>query len=217
MLVLAAVLARTLPHVPADAARGYGALLRSTFAIAREEPLVLRRGVYGALGFGAFSAFWASAALLLARPPYDYGEAVIGLFGLIGLAGMLMANVAGRLADRGQVRPARLVMFVLLLGSFGLLAIGETVLAALIVGVVVLDLAVQGAHILNQGEIYALRPEARSRVTSVYMTLYFIGGAVGSAASAVLWDAGGWTAVCAFGAGAGVLALVLWATEPRMP
>jgi predicted MFS family arabinose efflux permease len=216
MVVLAAGLARGLPDVPPGTARqGYFALLRSIGAIARAEPLVVRRGIYGGLGFAAFSAFWASAALVLAGPRYGYGEAVIGLFSLFGLAGMLMANLSGRLADQGRTRPARLAMFLVLLGSFGLLALGETSIAAFIAGIVLMDLAVQGAHILNQSEIYTRRPEARSRVTSVYMTLYFVGGAVGSALSAVLWDAGGWVAVCALGAAAAVVALLLWATEPR--
>jgi predicted MFS family arabinose efflux permease len=216
MLLLSAALARSLPHVPPSAPEGYVALLRSTVAIAGQEPLVVRRGIYGGLGFAAFSAFWTSAALLLAGPHYGYDAAVIGLFSLFGVAGMLMANVAGRLADRGRARPARLAMFLIMLASFGLLALGETRLAAFIAGVVLLDLAVQGAHILNQGEIYALRPEARSRVTSVYMTLYFAGGALGSALSAVLWDAGGWRAVCALGAGAAALGLLVWAGERRM-
>jgi predicted MFS family arabinose efflux permease len=213
MVVVAAAVARELPHVPPGAERGYGALLRSTAAIAREEPVVLRRGLYGAIGFGAFSAFWTSAALLLAGPDYGYGEAVIGLFSILGLAGLLMANVAGHLADRGRTRRTRVALFALMLVSFGLLALGETLLAAFIAGLVLLDLAHQGAHILNQSDIYARRPEARSRVTTVYMTLYFAGGAVGSALSAVLWDAGGWVAVCVLGAGAAALGLALAATQ----
>jgi predicted MFS family arabinose efflux permease len=140
---------------------------------------------------------------------------VIGLFSLLGIAGIGMANVAGRLADRRRTRPARVTMFLVMLGSFGLLALGETSLAAFIAGLVLLDLAVQGAHILNQSDIYARRAEARNRVTSVYMTLYFAGGAVGSALSAVLWDADGWRAVCALGAGAAALGLALAATERR--
>jgi predicted MFS family arabinose efflux permease len=215
MLIVAAVLARELPRVPPAASEGYVALLRSTAAIAREDPVVVRRGLYGALGFGAFSAFWTSAALLLAGPGYGYGEAVIGLFSLLGIAGIGMANVAGRLADRRRTRPARVTMFLVMLGSVGLLALGETSLAAFIAGLVLLDLAVQGAHILNQSDIYARRAEARNRVTSVYMTLYFAGGAVGSALSAVLWDADGWRAVCALGAGAAALGLALAATERR--
>jgi len=215
MLVLAVALARSLPHVPAAPRQSYGELMRSTLQIARQEPFVVRRGVYGALGFAAFSAFWASAALVLAGPRYGFGEAVIGLFSLLGVAGMAMAYVAGRLADRGHAHGGRLVMFLAMVASWGLLALGETHLAAFIAGLALLDLAVQGSHIFNQGDVYTVRPDARSRVTSVYMTMYFIGGAIGSALSAVMWDAGGWTAVCALGAGAGLLALLLWVAEAR--
>lgn len=48
----------------------------------------------GATAFGCFSVLWTSVAFLLAGPPYHYGNAAIGLFGLAGLAGALVAPVA---------------------------------------------------------------------------------------------------------------------------
>jgi predicted MFS family arabinose efflux permease len=90
-------------------------------------------------------------------------------------------------------------------------ALGRHSLLALVIGVVVLDLAVQGLHISNQSQIYQLRPEARARLTSAYMTAYFVGGAAGSALSTAAYVHSGWTAVCVVGAAFGALAIVLWA------
>ena len=75
------------------------------------------------------------------------------------------------------------------------------------------DLGIQGAHIANQNTIYAALPDARSRVTTAYMTGNFALGAVGSAGGAAAYDAGGWDAVCALGGGCALLALLVWVQE----
>jgi predicted MFS family arabinose efflux permease len=220
MLLLVVVLRRELPREdPHRAALSYGSLLRSVGRIALEEPLLRRRAFYGAMVFAAFSVFWTVAAFLLSRPPYNYNQAVIGLFGLAGVAGALCASVAGRLSDRGLSRIATGVFLLCALLSFILLGIGGHMLIPLILGVVVLDLGVQGTHITNQSEIYRLRPEARSRLTTVYMVAYFVGGSAGSATAAIVYARSGWTGVCLLGATFIALALAFWLTEllPQHP
>jgi predicted MFS family arabinose efflux permease len=211
MLAQSLVLWRTLPHSRADSTEtGYRALLRSIPAIVREQPVLRLRALYGGLAMGAFSVLWTSIAFLLAKAPYGYGSGTIGLFGLAGAAGALTANVTGRLADRGHVRATTAASCLLLAVSWIPLALGDDSLAWLLVGIVVLDMAVQGLHLSNQSEIYRLAPEARSRINSAYMTSYFTGGALGSALSAAAWDAGGWESVSAVGAAFGVAAVVVW-------
>jgi len=213
MVALIAVLWRAMPRPPRQEAQSYGQLLRSMGPLVREELVLRRRAVYGALAFAAFSVFWTSAAFLLARPPYRLGAGAIGLFGLVGVAGALCASLAGRLADRGLQRYATPAFLLITLIAYGLMALGGTRLVALIVGVVLLDLGVQGTQITNQSEIYRLRPEANSRITTIYMTTYFIGGAVGSATSAVAFGAAGWTGVCILGAAYASLTVLAWLTE----
>ncbi len=217
MVALGFVLWRELPRLPvaADTARGsYGALLRSVGTLIREEPLLRRRMAYGGLGFAAFSVLWTSLAFLLARPPYGYRQATIGAFGLLGAAGALCASFAGRLADRGLTRPATGGFLLATFVGFGLLALGGGgQLFPLIAGVLLIDLGAQGVQVSNQSVIYRLRPEARSRITTAYMTIYFLGGALGSATAATAFARGGWSAVCLIGAGYIVVALVLWGME----
>jgi predicted MFS family arabinose efflux permease len=210
MLVQALALARALPASRAGTGLSYGRLLRTVPAIVREEPVLRLRAAFGALSFAAFSVLWTSMAFLLAEPPYDYGTGTIGLFGLVGAAGALMANVAGRLADRGHVEATTAICAGLLALSWLPIAMGGHSLAWLVVGILLLDMASQAQHISNQSEIFRLAPEARGRINSAYMTSYFAGGALGSAASAAAWAAGGWTAVSAVGAAFGAMSLLVW-------
>jgi predicted MFS family arabinose efflux permease len=210
MLVLVGVLMRALPDDSARPAKSYGSLLRSVFSLVAGYRELRVRSLYGALGFAAFSVFWTTLAFLLTGPPYRYSTTVIGLFGLIGAAGALSASGAGRLADSGHKRSATGALAAAIAVSFGVLWLGRDSLGALIVGIVVLDIGVQGLHVLNQHTIYGLEPEARSRLNGAYMTSYFIGGASGSALASSLYSSHGWAAVCVLGAGIGVLALCVW-------
>lgn len=159
--------------------------------------------------FAAFSVFWTPTAFLLARSPFRFGEAAIGLFGLTGIAGVLLAQPAGRWCDHGHVRPARFGFNGLMVVAFLPLTLGRGSLVLLGVGAVLLDLGLRGVQTANQQEIYALLPAGtHSRVTTVYMTCYFAGGATGSALSAVVWARAGWSGVCLLGAAFAALPLL---------
>jgi predicted MFS family arabinose efflux permease len=178
--------------------------------LVREEPVLRVRMAFGALGFGSFSVLWTAIAFLLSRPPYGYGEAAIGLFGLAGAAGAVAASASGRLADAGRGRVATGAFLACVLASWGLLALGAHSLAALIAGIVLLDLGVQGAHLQNQHAVYGLHAQARSRLNTAYMTCNFAGGAVASAAAAFAWERGGWGAISVLGAALPLAALGVW-------
>lgn len=217
MVVLAVVLRVRLPRVPPASDLRYGAALRSILTLFRTYPVLRRRVAYGCVGFAAFSVFWTAVAFLLAGPPYGYGEAAIGLLGLAGVAGALCAQVSGRIADRGWTRWGTGAWLVTLTASFALLYLGGTSLVLLVLGVVVLDAGVQGNQVLNQSVIYSLDDEARSRLTTAYLTTTFVGGALGSGLSAVLYARAGWGGVCLAGAVIGGAGVLLWATELRRP
>jgi predicted MFS family arabinose efflux permease len=217
MLLLAAVLRRMLPTVKPSGSSSYRALLGSVLTLIRTEPVLRQRMVLGAVAMGSFSILWTSIAFLLSGPPYRYGSAVIGLFGLAGLAGAVAAPQVGRLADRGYGRLGTLGTIVILLGSWGLLALGAHSLAALIPGIVLLDLGAQALHISNQSEIYALRAEVHSRLNTAYMVAYFTGGAVMSAATSLVFSAAGWGGVCVLGIVTAAAGLAVWPRTRHRP
>jgi predicted MFS family arabinose efflux permease len=205
-LVLAVVLARLLPGEGERPRMGYGTLLASAARLLATESLLRRRAVFGALGFAAFSVFWTTMAFLLAGAPYHYDDLTIGLLGLVGASGALCANVAGRWADRGWTRSTTLVFAGLVAVSFAPLWWGRHHLAPLVVGILVLDVGVQGLQVTNQSLIYRLAPHARSRVNSAYMVCYFAGGALGSAVGSAVYEHHRWTGVCVLGAVIGLVA-----------
>jgi len=209
MVALALVLGRVLPVEGERPAIGYGTLLRSTLALFLAERLLRRRILFGALGMAAFSVFWTTMAFVLSAAPYHYGDAAIGLFGLVGAAGALCATLAGRWADRDLTRRTTTVFAVLVAASFVPLWWGGHDLTMMIVGIVVLDVGVQGLQVTNQSIIYRLAPDARSRINSAYMVCYFIGGAIGSAGGSWCYANHGWAGVCVFGGALGLVAVVL--------
>jgi predicted MFS family arabinose efflux permease len=211
MVALTAILRARLPRVPPTTDLRYGGVLRSVLSLIAAEPVLRLRMALGFFAFGCFSTLWTSLSFLLSGAPFDYGNGVIGLFGLAGVAGAAAATGAGRLADRGHARLATWSTAVLMLVSWPILLAGKTSVVWLIVGIAVLDLGVQGIHISNQSAIYALAPEARSRLTTAYMVSYFLGGAALSAITSALYSSHGWDGVCVVGAASALGALVLWA------
>ncbi|WNS24435.1 MFS transporter [Enterobacter hormaechei] len=210
MVIMALALWRGLPRVKQENHLNYPQLLASVFSLFTRDKLLRTRAILGCLTFANFSILWTSMAFLLAAPPFNYSEGVIGLFGLAGAAGALGARPAGGLADKGKSHMTTSAGLVLLLLSWAAIWYGHVSVLALIVGILVLDLTVQGVHITNQTVIYRVKPDARNRLTAGYMTSYFIGGAAGSLISASAWQHAGWTGVCAIGAIVAVINLLVW-------
>lgn len=210
MALSAIALAKALPERHQHAGLKYPALIGSVFRLFVDEPVLRLRSLLGLLSFCLFALFWTPLAFLLAAEPYHYSDAVIGLFGLAGAAGALAANWAGRLADRGKGSLGTTVGLLALVLSWVPLAFAQSSLAALLVGVLVLDLAVQLVHVSNQNAVIALRPEARNRLNAGYITCYFIGGALGSLLGTQLFQAHGWNGIVVAGLVIGSVALAVW-------
>ncbi|EPI9085974.1 MFS transporter [Yersinia enterocolitica] len=215
MIIMALILWCYLPRYKQHSGLNYGQLLGSIFSLFIRTPVLRTRALLGALSFANFSVLWTSMAFLLASPPFGYSEATIGLFGLVGAAGALMATKAGQLADKGKARITTSVGLVLLLLSWIPIALGQHSIIALIIGIIVLDLAVQGVHVTNQSVIYRMMPEARNRLTAGYMTTYFIGGALGSLISAAAYQHAGWYGVALAGLVLCILNITTWLAGKR--
>jgi predicted MFS family arabinose efflux permease len=215
MALLAVALWRAMPDRRPSSSLRYGELLASVASLVRHEAILRRRMVYGACGFAGFSVIWTTLSFLLSDPPFNFGEATIGLFGLAGLAGAVAATRFGRLHDRGHGRVSTGVVLAAVVVSWPIFYFGRHDVVAILVGLVVLDFGVQGQNVLSQGAIYALGKETTGRVTTAYMAGNFAGGAIGSASGSIAWTAGGWAAVCGVGIALAAVALAFWLTEPR--
>lgn len=216
-LIVACVLFRVLPHSEHKReSLSYLQLLRSLFTLFAQERILRIRAVLCLMIFTAFSILWTPLVLPLSAPPLSLSHTAIGAFGLAGVAGALAAARAGRLADRGLGQRATGAALILLLISWLPISYTQHSLLALIVGIVLLDLAVQAVHVTNMSMILTLRPEARSRLTAGYMIFYSIGSATGSIASTGIYANSGWNGVCLLGAIVSASALLFWALTRRL-
>jgi predicted MFS family arabinose efflux permease len=207
MFTIAVVLRYSLPYDRPEPGLRYGDLVRSILHLALTQPLLREAAILGGLLFGAFSSFWVTLVFFLGTPPYHYGPRVAGSFGLVGAVGVLFAPLAGRLSDRKGPAFTVTLAILIALGSYVVFDIAGYRVWGLVAGVILLDLGVQAGHVANQTRIYALVPEARSRLNTVYMVTYFLGGALGSALAAWGWAHWGWNGVCAAGAAQLLVAL----------
>jgi predicted MFS family arabinose efflux permease len=191
---------RQLPVSNPLATIRYRELMKSLGGMVREERLLRTSATMGFLVFAAFSALWATLAVLLARPPYHYGPATIGAFGLIGLVGLSVSPQLGAIVDRIGARRVAFVGALTVAIAFAFIAAGAFSLAWLLVGMVLLDLGNRASFIANQALIYALRSEARSRLNTVFMVSYFLGGAFGAALGGAGALRAAWFGLAAVGA-----------------
>lgn len=197
MLGLALVLLRVLPQSQPSLQASYPNLMKSLAALVPEQPTLREASLIGAMSFGAFSAFWSTLVFLLQQSPYHYGSDVAGSFGLVGVVGATAAPIVGKLADRNSPRlTVGLGIIITTLSFLVFWGLGHQLLG-LVIGVILLDLGVQTTQISNQARIYSLPPEIHSRLNALYITFYFVGGAIGSFLGAYGWSHWQWNGVCA--------------------
>jgi predicted MFS family arabinose efflux permease len=201
----------------------YGALLGSMAVLMLTTPILRRRAFTHAFLFCVFSMFWTAAPLLLAGPDFGLSQAGIALFGLAGVAGVIAAPVAGRLADRGLSRPATAISISLCVLGFAITLAGRHVwagggghtagLAILVTAALLLDMGVSGNLVVGQRAIFALGAAYRSRLNGLYMATFFVGGAIGSALGGWAMARGGWALTGWIGVALPLVALGYFATE----
>jgi predicted MFS family arabinose efflux permease len=209
-----ALMACSLPRSHPDSGHSYGSLMGSLIHLWREFGALRLAAATQALLFGAFTAFWSILALHLQEPRFGQGAEVAGLFGIVGAIGILAAPIAGRFADKRGPRKVILAGTILTVAAWVVFGLWSSIIG-LVLGCVLLDFAVQSVLVSNQHIVYALRPEARARLNTIFMGSMFLGGAGGAAAATVAWNAGGWTFVSALGIALAALATVLQLTSLR--
>lgn len=208
-LALMIIVIFRLPKTKPGSTQSYPALLASLWTLVRKEPVLRAAALTGFLMFAAFSALWASLAALIARPPYGFGPDIAGAFGFAGIAGLLASPYIGRAVDRfgsAIVLGAGAATVAL---AFACVAGAANHLGLLIGAMVLLDIGNRAGLVANQHRIYALSTEARSRLNTVFMTCYFLGGATGAAVAAPVAAHSGWPGLAATGSGFALAALVV--------
>ena len=216
--LLAFVLAKGLDsRKPVGTKKSYWVLITSLWHLFATEKVLRNRAVTAAIVMAAFNLFWTTIVYVLEKAPFALGQHGVALFALVGAGGAVVTPIIGRLADKGRTKQVTYVAHIVLIGGFGMAAWGGLasnipvflLLAILGVGAVMLDVGVLGDQTVGRYLINQLQPEARGRINAIFVGIFFIGGAVGSAASGMLWSYGGWAALYGGGVITGLLAFVV--------
>ncbi|MFW2098180.1 MFS transporter [Acinetobacter sp. ULE_I057] len=198
MLILAYLLKKRLPHVPVFK-MSYGKIFYSMGVLLKEERRLVYRAIIGGFAFAAVSILFSTIAVLLTSEPFKLPDVLVGVATIIGVFGALATAKIGKIADRGHTSILTWIGVALMIISWALLYFGGKYLTSYILGYGLISFGLAVVHTSNQNIIFRLRPDAKSRINSIYMTAYFTGGACGSALGVYAWHHGGWTMTCLVG------------------
>lgn len=200
---------RFFPSVEPTYKGGFGTLMASIASLSKRHPRALLYSVRSALTFGSMLGMWACLAFRMAEAPFHVGSDTVGLLGLCGVAGALTASNVGRYVPRYGVERINMVGAVLVLVAWSIMGLFHNTYAGMVAGIVIIDIGMQCVQLSNQTATIQLSTEASSRMNTIYMTTYFIGGSFGTFLAGTLWSQFGWSGTVAAGAGMVVLAIVL--------
>ncbi|HEA21354.1 MAG TPA: MFS transporter [Pricia antarctica] len=204
MVPLFILLQLKLPKLVPQYEGSYLSLLKSIGFYFKTEPSVRLAALRGGLAFAGLSAFWTTLVFLM-EDNFGYGSDVTGAFGFFGVAGALAAAFVGKLSDKINKDKIILYSALILIVSWVIFFFSESSIIGLIIGVIVVDLGLQGLHITNQNIIFSKNPDARNRVNTIYMVGFFTGGAMGTTFGAYAWEHFGWSGVSILGLSLSVL------------
>lgn len=181
-----------LPNVEPTFKDSYVKLISSSFYQLKRFPKLRFLALMGGIAFSIFCSFWTTLTFLLVEAPYEYSSDTIGLFGILGIAGAMLAPVIGKASDKGGSGRTQLFASIILLAGSAAIFLFPGHLISVILAVIFIDVGVQSIQVTNVALIYRLDQKANSRINTIYMTSYFAGGALGTFIGLKCWDLGGW-------------------------
>jgi len=217
MTLMVLAFGTAMPRRQPPALSTYGQMLRSLPSLLRDTPILRRRAAYHTVLYASFSLFWVAIPLLLSSDDFALTQRGIGFFALAGASGIVVAPLAGWIADHGKTWPGTAGAMLAMLSAFAIALSGwhlrSIVLLAL--GAILVDTGLVINFVLSQRAIYEPKPESRSRIGGLFTAIFFCGGAAGSLAGTASFAAGGWPLTDAIGIVLAVLALAMFSTEGR--
>lgn len=192
VLTITVLLQLYLPNVKHKFSGNYVSLLKSTLLLVKEHKVLRQSAILGAFTFGIFCSFWTTVTFYLSGPAFNFHADTIGLFGIVAIGGALVAPYFGKLADKGNTRKSLLMTVGMIIFSLLLLKFFPLSVVVMVIAIFILDIGVQATQITNFARIYALDENSHSRLNTIYMTTYFIGGGIGTFFGLLCWKHGGW-------------------------
>ena len=194
--LLLLLMAKRFPQSQPTFKGSYSELMSSMCYYVKTQPVLREASIINFLAFAILSAFWTTMVLFLANPPFNLQTLQIGLFGIAGAAGAMAAPLVGKLSSGLNPRRNLIIGLGLQLISIGTFYFTGNHLYLFVAGIILIDIGQQSIHVTNQTRIYAILPEARNRLNTVFMSVSFVGASCGSALGLWLWEKGQWPLFC---------------------
>lgn len=199
-------------------ASGYGALLGSVFTLALSHRTTLLSAAIQSLNFASFTAAWLALALHFTSPELGYGVDTVGLLALVALASVFATPRMGRWADRIGPRRARLVAALVQMCGIALYYPLGWNAWTILIPLLITNAVGPSIDVTGRMTFLSLAPEIRTRLTTSYIVIMFLGGAIGSIAGTAIYDAAGWLGTCLLLCGFSALVVTLsWLAIRRAP
>ncbi|MFT4021808.1 MAG: MFS transporter [Acinetobacter sp.] len=209
LLACALVLYRSLDAYPAESKRSYAHTLRNLWNILRQHKRLQLRTLVGAVTFASLSTAFVTMSLLLVPEPFHFSDFHVGLFGMVGIFGAIMANFSGRYIDRGYGYKISLIFSGGMMLSWLLFSLVYHSMLFYGMATILLYASMSAIHVTNQSIVFKLAGSEKSSFNAIYMTGYYWGGALGTSLSVLVWKHFAWNGVCIFGFGLAILGLWL--------
>ncbi|WP_419768637.1 MFS transporter [Arcobacter sp.] len=188
-------ISRTLPSMESHFQNSYFSLLKSSIYQLKRFSLLRRNTLLIAVSFGIFCSFWTTLTFKLSQAPFNYDSDIIGLFGILAVAGALLAPYIGNISDKINGNGIKLISILMIILSVIIIKVFDTNLYAFIVATLLLDIGFQAIQINNLSQIYGLDEKAHSRINTAYISAMFVGGSIGTFIGVLCWEKGGWDLV----------------------
>lgn len=152
-----------MPDYPSTNPSGlnYFKMLWSILVMFTKHPVLVQACMICFFISATFTNFWTTLTFLLSGPPYNYDSLVIGLFALVGIAGMLCSPVYARLVIDRFVPLFSVVLGTLwcLLGITIGTYTGTFTVAGPILQAFFADLGMQTSQIAMRSSIFTVEPK----------------------------------------------------------
>ncbi|KAF7368850.1 MFS DHA1 protein [Mycena venus] len=177
------------PDMPAkNPDLSYFQILKTMAQFAVTEPALIQGCLIFFLNSAIFGGFWVTMTFLLGGAPYHYSTLIIGLFGLVGMVGISMAPIVGRLVDGLVPWMAAFVAIMFVLSSQIIQTFaGELNIGAVVITTIMLDLGAQATQVSLTADIFGIAPQARARLNAVLLLSIFLGSVMGTAVGTKLF------------------------------
>lgn len=192
LMAMACMVYTRFPDVAPTYKGRFSRLLMSIRTLAKEHPRSLLYSVRSGFAFGSFLGLWGCLAFRMKEAPFYAGSDVVGMMGICGIAGALTASNVGKYIPRYGVNRIHTVGIMLQMAAWAMLGVLHDTYMGIILSIIIIDIGMQCIQLSNQSATMKLCPEASSRMNTIYMVCYFIGGSMGTFLAGTLWSLYGW-------------------------